>query len=108
MKIILTYQIGLEFRSVQNGSNFINMDFSPIKFGVWVDPILSRGTDYAHSIIGPPGFENGISASLLTCWLKSVHYKRRAFWIFTSQKSNTFVEIMQNIVGMARIWTHEQ
>ena len=26
MKIILTYQIGLEFRSVQNGSNFIKMD----------------------------------------------------------------------------------
>ena len=26
MKIILTYQIGLEFRSVQNESNFIKMD----------------------------------------------------------------------------------
>ena len=27
-------------------------------------------------------------------------YKRRAFSIFTSPKSNTFVEIIQNIIGM--------
>ena len=40
--------------------------------------------------------------------LKSIHYKRHVFWIFTSQKSNTFVEIIQNVIGMARIWTHEQ
>ena len=35
--------------------------------------------------------------------LKSIHYKRRAFGIFTSQKSNTFVELIQNIGGMAGI-----
>ena len=38
----------------------------------------------------------------------SIHHKRSALWIFTSQKSNTFVEIIQNIIGMARIWTHDQ
>ena len=35
--------------------------------------------------------------------LKSIHYKRRAFSIFTSQKSNTFVEKIQNIIGMAGV-----
>ena len=40
--------------------------------------------------------------------LKSIHYKRRAFWIFTRPKSNTFVEIIQNIIGTAGIWTHDQ
>ena len=28
-------------------------------------------------------------------------YKKRAFWIFTSQKSNTFVEKIQNVIGIA-------
>ena len=40
--------------------------------------------------------------------LQSIRYKTLAFWIFTPQKSNTFVEIIQNIIGMARIWTHNQ
>ena len=40
--------------------------------------------------------------------LKSIHYKRRAFWIFTRPKSNTFVEILQNTIGMAGIQTHDQ
>ena len=35
--------------------------------------------------------------------LKSIHYKRRAFSIFTSQKSNTFVEKIQNNIGMAGV-----
>ena len=35
--------------------------------------------------------------------LKSIHYKTSAFRIFTPQKSNTFVEIAQNINGMAGI-----
>ena len=35
--------------------------------------------------------------------IKSIHYKRRSFSIFTSPKSNTFVEIIQNIIGMAEI-----
>ena len=40
--------------------------------------------------------------------LKSIHYKASAFWIFVPRKSNTFVEIIQNITGMARILTHNQ
>ena len=35
--------------------------------------------------------------------LKSIHYKRRAFSIFTSPKCNTFVKITQNVIGLAGI-----
>ena len=45
---------------------------------------------------------------VIKIFLKSIHYKRHAFWFFTSQKSNTFVEIIQNIIGKAKIWTHDQ
>ena len=38
-----------------------------------------------------------------TILLKSIHYKRREFLIFTRPKSNTFVEIIQNIIGTAGI-----
>ena len=44
-----------------------------------------------------------IKSKQLGSLLKSIHYKRRAFSIFTSQKSNTFVEKIQNIIGMAGV-----
>ena len=49
-----------------------------------------------------------VAQNFFAMLLKSIHYKRLAFWIFTSQKSNTFVEKIQNIIGIARIWTHDQ
>ena len=54
-------------------------------------------------------FENSIWYSIsYSNVLKSIHYKRHAFWIFTHPKSNTFVDIIQNIIGTAGIWTHDQ
>ena len=45
---------------------------------------------------------------VIKIFLKSIHYKRHAFWFSTSQKSNTFVEIIQNIFGIVKTWTHDQ
>ena len=45
---------------------------------------------------------------VIKIFLKSIHYKRHAFWFSTSQKSNTFVEIIQNIIGIAKIWNHDK
>ena len=46
---------------------------------------------------------NQLPATTKKNYLKSIHYKRRAFSIFTTQKSNTFVEKIQNIIGMAGV-----